>query len=392
MSWLETNAMEQKIAFITQVPVAAGGGFAGLCRQFGISRKTGYKWCRRYRERRELGALRDRSRRPQRSPRRIAGALEERILELRQPDGWGARKIAHLLWEEGVRISVATVHRTLLRHGRVHRLDQHAPALSRFERSEPNDLLQADFKGPMGQAGARDEPLSVLDDHSRYGLGLFAMRDHSAERTQACFIAVFEENGKPRQMLLDHGTPWWNNRNGWGLSRLAVFLMEQDIELIFGRVAHPQTRGKVERFHRTLSRSMIGQGLPERWEQWQGRYDGFLERYNQVRPHEALGMRRPAERYRKSPRVYQAKIAPWKYPEGLEVVRVEAGGMVRLEGRRYFVCEALAHGQVAVEQVADKVLVRFRQMYVRELELGSSTTLPFIHPVEERTENVLPMS
>jgi transposase InsO family protein len=392
MPWLCTDAMEQKMAFIRQAQGLPKGGFAALCRQFGIARKTGYKWRRRFAQDNRLRALQDRSRRPRRSPRRIAGALEERILELRQPDGWGARKIAHLLWEEGVRVSVATVHRTLLRHGRVHPLDRHAPALTRFERPAPNDLFQADFKGPMGRAGARDEPLSVLDDHSRYGVGLFAMRDHRWERTQDCFIAVFERNGKPRQMLLDHGPPWWNTRNGWGLSRLSVFLMEQDIDLIFGRVAHPQTHGKVERFHRTLSRSMIRQGLPEKWEQWQGRYDGFLERYNHVRPHEALGMKRPVERYHPSPRLYQAKVVPWPYPEGMELVRVDANGMIRLEGRRYFVCEALVHHQVGVESIGGAVLVRFRSMYIRELKLGSSATLPFIHPVTDLAEKVLPMS
>lgn len=392
MSWLSTNAMEQKIAFITQLQDVPKGGFAALCRRFGIARKTGYKWRGRHRQEGRLGALEDRSRRPHQSPRRLAPSVVERILALRQPDGWGARKIAHLLWEQGLRISVATVHRTLLRQGRVHPLDRHPAALRRFERPAPNDLFQADFKGAMGRAGAQDEPLSVLDDHSRYGVGLFAMRDHTGERTQACFIAVFASHGKPRQMLLDHGSPWWNTRNGWGLSRLAVFLIEQDIDLVFGRVAHPQTQGKVERFHRTLSRSMIRQGLPEQWEQWQGRYDAFLERYNQVRPHEALGMKRPAQRYCKSGRLYQAQVAPWSYPEGLELMRVDANGMISLEGRRYFVCEALVHHQVAAEQIGEQVLVRFRNMYIRELQLGSRTTMPFIHSVTDLAEKVLPMS
>lgn len=392
MSWMHTEPMEQKIAFISQAQSAAHGGFAALCRKFGISRKTGYKWRSRYRQAGSLTALQERSRRPRRSPRQIDTSLEQRILELRQPDGWGARKIAHLLWEQGMRISVATVHRTLLRHGKVHPLDQHAPALERFERPAPNDLFQADFKGPMGRVGAKDEPLSVLDDHSRYGLGLFAMHDHSLERTQACFIEVFQRNGKPRQMLLDHGTPWWNGKNGWGLSRLAVFLMEQDIDLIFGRVAHPQTQGKVERFHRTLSRSMIGQGLPERWEQWQGRYDGFLERYNQVRPHEALGMKRPADRYRPSARVYRAKVARWQYPDGLERLRVDANGMIRWEGRRWFVSEALVHHEVAAEQIGEQLLVRFRNMYIREIDLAGGSTQPFIHPASDLDGKVLPMS
>lgn len=375
--------MEQKIAFITQVQNLSKGRMSSLCRQFGISRKTGYKWLKRYRQAGNLKALEEQSRCPRHSPKRTGEPLQERILALRAPDGWGARKIAHLLWQEGWQVSMATVHRVLLRHNRVHRLDQHSPALSRFERSAPNELFQSDFKGPMGRSGARDEPLSVLDDHSRYGVGLYAMRDHCWERVRDCFIDVFERCGKPRQILLDHGTPWWNQQNGWGLSRLSVFLIEQDIDLIFGRVRHPQTQGKVERFHSTLKRSMVHEGLPECWEQWQERYDRFLERYNQIRPHEALGMQTPAQRYRRSERRYQSQAVSWQYPEGLAVLRVDANGMIRWEGRRCFVCEALVHHQVAVEQIGGELLARFRNMYIRQIDLATKRSSPFIHPVSD---------
>jgi transposase InsO family protein len=380
--------MEQKIAFISRALVTPRGEFSSLCRQFRIARKTGYKWLFRYRAAQSLSALSERSRRPRTSPTRIDGALEQRILALRAPDGWGARKIAHLLWEEAVRVSVATVHRTLLRRGAVHRIDQHTPAPERFERPQPNDLFQADFKGPMGRAGARDEPLTLLDDHSRFALGVFALRDHRRQTVQACFVRVFERYGLPRQLLLDHGTPWWNNQNGWGLSRLSVFFIQQGIELVFGRVAHPQTQGKIERFHRTLQRSMHRQGLPERWEAWQERYDGFVERYNCVRPHEALGMRRPIERYRQSERPYRAVAPGWKYRAGLEVRVVDGAGTLRVEGHRYFVCEALVHQEVALERVGEQVLVRYRQMYVRELDLARRSTQAFVYPVND----VSPMS
>lgn len=391
MSWLTTDAMEQKIAFITQAGGVLPGGFAALCRQFGISRKTGYKWRKRFGEQGGVKGLEERSRRPLKSAG-LPAAVVDRIVALRQPDGWGARKIAHLLWQEGHEVSIATVHRTLLRQQLVHRLDRHAPALRRFEREAPNDLFQMDFKGPMGQAAARDQPLSVLDDHSRYAVGLFAMRDHRWERVRDCLIEVFERCGKPRQMLMDHGTPWWNNRNGWGLSRLGVFLIEQDIELIFGRVAHPQTQGKVERFHRTLQRSMIRLGLPEQWEDWQDRYDRFVERYNQTRPHEALGMRPPAQRYVKSQRPYHPKTQEWVYPPGLELLRVDAHGSIRWGQQRCFVCEALVHHTVAVQAVGGRLLLRFRNMYVREIDPATGQTWPLIHPVSQTPKPVSPMS
>jgi transposase InsO family protein len=392
MPWINTEPMEQKIGFVTRALSVQRGQFSGLCEEFRISRKTGYKWLGRYHAAQSLTALAEHSRRPHASPRRIAHSLEERILQLRSPDGWGARKIAQLLWEEGVRVSVATVHRTLLRRGVVHPIDQHGPAPSRFERPAPNDLFQADFKGPMGRVGAQDEPLTILDDHSRFALGVFALRDHQLERVQACFVEVFERYGLPRQLLLDHGTPWWNGHNGWGISRLSVFFIQQNVELIFGRVSHPQTQGKIERFHRTLARSMIHQGLPERWEQWQARYDSFVQRYNQVRPHEALAMQRPAQHYRPSPRRYPKQVDRWIYPAGVEVCTVDGAGTVRVEGHRYFVSEALVHQEVALEPVGDHVLVRFRNMYIRELNLQRTSTLPFVFPVRHISGEVLPMS
>lgn len=384
--------MEQKILFISGALVTPRGEFSSLCERLGISRKTGYKWLKRYREAGSLSGLQEQSRRPRRSPRRISLWLEEQILRLRAPDGWGARKIAQLLWEQGLEVSVATVHRTLLRRGVVHRIDQQTPAPRRFERSRPNDLVQADFKGPMGRVGARDEPLTLLDDHSRFALGVFALRDHTGPRVRGCFEQVFERYGLPRQLLLDHGAPWWNSRNGWGLSRLSVFLMQQNIDLLFSRVGHPQTQGKVERFHRTLARSMTHQGVPDRWEQWQGRYDQFVKRYNYWRPHEALEMSRPAQRYQASKRRYTGRVVPWQYPSALEVRTVDAAGTVRVQGKRYFVCEALVHQPVALEPVGQHVLVRFRHMYIRELDLARQRTVPFVYPVTEVSGDLLPMS
>ena len=205
-------------------------------------------------------------------------------------------------------------------------------------------------------------------------------------------MRVFERYGLPRQLLLDHGTPWWNHRNGWGLSRLSVFFIQHGIDLVFGRIRHPQTQGKIERFHRTLLRSLSRAGLPERWEDLQRCYDEFVQRYNYVRPHHSLDMQRPAQRYRPSARRYSADIKPWIYPATVDVRRVDAAGCVRVESHRYFVCEALVHQEVGLERVGNLVLVRFRDMYLREIDLIRRATLSFVHPISQLADDVSPMS
>ena len=181
--------------------------------------------------------------------------------------------------------------------------------------------------------------------------------------------------------------PQW--RGLWGL---AVFFLQQNIELVFGRVGHPQTQGKIERFHRTLARSMTRQGWPAHWEQWQEHSDGFVRRYNEVRPPEALGLARPAERYRVSARRYRAEIGDWNYPAGLEVSRVDGRGRVRVAGRWYWVCEALVGQAVALERVEEQVLVRYRRMYLREINPAARTTVPFVYPICQVTGDVSPLS
>jgi len=167
------------------------------------------------------------------------------------------------------------------------------------------------------------------------------------------------------------------------LSRLSVFLIEQDIDLIFGWICHPQTQGKVECFHRTLARSMIKQGLPTLWKHWQSRYDGFLGYYNYVRPHEVLGMQKPAQCYQRSARNYQSQTALWQYPRMLAVVRVDVNGMTRWDGGCHFVCEAQVHQQVALDQIGGEPLMRFRNMFIRQIDLATHRPSPFMHPASD---------
>jgi transposase InsO family protein len=300
-------------------------------------------------------------------------------LELRQKHGWGALKLQVLLEREGCRVAVATINRVLARHGMIRPEDSHRPAFRRFEREAPNQLWQMDFKGLKEHTAAQHGsvyPLSILDDYSRFLVGLFVLRDPNGESTLQCLRRVFEPYGLPEAMLMDHGTPWWSTSNGHGLTHLTVALMKQGIRLYFSGIRHPQTQGKVERMHRTMQQTLErdGAGFPG-WEAWTER---FRQEYNQVRPHQALDMAVPAERYQPSPREYRDPPPRWDYERGAEVRKLNSKGCVKYGGERYFVCEALAGEQVAVERLQERVLVRYRRTYVREIEIETGRTRPLV--------------
>jgi len=366
MSWNEVDVDDQRMQFVLR---AASGkeSMTVLCREFTISRPTGYHWRRRYREVHLLSDLRERSRRPHHSPRLTAARTEQRVIALREQTGWGAKKLHVLLAEEEIPLSVRTIHRILERHKLISE-DSHGPALTRFERSEPNELWQMDTKGKYPLQVGECHPLSILDDHSRYAVGLYALSELSGEQAYPCLAETFRRYGIPQAMLMDRGTLWWSAWNGWGLTRLSVRLIEQGIRLLYGRVRHPQTQGKVERFHGTLGQAMRHRGVPKQFHQWPAALAEFRLSYNERRPHEALGMKRPVERYQRSPRSYQENVQEWEYPTGSDVRRLNSQGMLTEQGQRWFVCGALAGQRVRVERFDGKLLVSYRHMYIREID------------------------
>lgn len=192
---------QQRVEFVTAAKRGAAS-FRSLCEEFGISRPTGYLWLRRY-EQQGVQGIAERSRRPLASPQRTAAALEKRVVEVRQryPD-WGARKLRVVLAREGVDLARNTIHRILLRHDLVKQCDQHVPALQRFEREQPNQLWQMDFKGPKGWPQAVG-PLSVLDDHSRYVIVLAANGNTDGPPVREQLESAFCCCGVPEAMLMD---------------------------------------------------------------------------------------------------------------------------------------------------------------------------------------------
>ena len=185
---------------------------------------------------------------------------------------------------------------------------------------------------------------------------------------------------------MDHGTPWWGAHSEHGLSQLSVMLLKQDIQLSYSGVGHPQTQGKVERFHRTLSESLKHQGLPSQMPEWQPRLDEFRQIYNHVRPHEALELKVPRECYRSSSRAYRVEPKPWSYPADWTVTEINSQGSIGYGGQRFFVSRALGNEVVAIQHVQNNLLVRFRQMYVREIDLETGESRGFLQRAEEAVQ------
>lgn len=373
MPWRMSDVKEERLRFVA-LASRKRHSMTELCREFGISRPTGYEWLARYKAGGSAAVLEQRSSRPHDSPQRTDAAREQILVELRKqrPD-WGARKLVKgfLGGNAGVCPAPSTVHRILLRNGLVAPEDRHRPAVTRYERSRPNELWQIDFKGPQ-EPGWHVGPLSMLDDYSRYLVTLRQLSTNTrAEGVRACLRETFEKAGMPEEMLMDHGTPWWNAHGGWGWTELTVWLMRQGIRLHFSGIRHPQTQGKVERMHRTLKTATRKRGESVHEPEWLER---FRNEYNQVRPHEALQMQTPASRWTPSQRRFQSAPREWEYPASSTVIRLGGQGQLRWRGQRWEISRALHHQNVGIELIGDHAVVYFCSTPLKQLDPKTRTT------------------
>jgi transposase InsO family protein len=368
--------MSSRLEFAV-LATAPGVNMQSLCRSFGISRKTGYKWRDLYLELGEAG-LRDRSKRPLSSPTRCDAELEAMVVALHDTyPCWGARKLLALLPEEIDKPHPNTIAAILQRNGR--QLVPHAevtnPANKRFEHEAPNLLWQMDFKGHIaltdGRAG-RCHPLTILDDHSRFAVCLTACPGETGDQVQSVLTQTFRTYGLPQRITCDNGPPWGTSGHGT-LSRLEVWLIRLGVRVSHSRPYHPQTQGKDERFHRTLKRELL-----DRWgfssiEACQTAFNGWRDQYNLIRPHEALGQKPPVTRYMQSARQFPAQLAPIEYDEGDAVRKVQRHGQLHFKGRDYFVGEGLIGELVAVRPTPDERIFRviFCHKEISRIDLAS---------------------
>lgn len=335
-------SQRQEFVLLARQP---GAVFTRLCARYGISTKTGYKWCKRFVEG-GAQALADRSRRPRSSPRRTCGQLEDQVVCLYRETTWGGRKLRRRLQDLGQEHvpAASTCTEILRRHGCLSQSQSERPgAFQRFERAASNELWQMDFKGHFAtQAGARCHPLTVLDDHSRFNVVLEPAGDQTGKTVRRILTSAFATYGLPEAILCDNGEPWGAAEPVCPYTTLGVWLLELGVRVLHGRPYHPQTQGKDERFHKTLDRELISRHTWRDLAHCAERFPPYRHRYNCERPHDSLHGDTPVQHYRPSPRNLPAALTPIEYPAGTQAHIVRSKGMITFDGQTWYVGRAFA--------------------------------------------------
>jgi transposase InsO family protein len=395
MPFHEVSRMDARLEFVMLASVE-GANVRELCRRFGVSPTTGYKWLERWRLEGNAG-LQEFSRRPRSSPSRSAAVIEKAVLSVRtEHPAWGGRKIARRLKDLGQEATPApsTVTAILRRHGV--ELGAHGggqSAFTRFERERPNELWQMDFKGHVALPTGRLHPLTVLDDHSRFSVVLAACANERTETVRQQLIIAFRHYGLPERLITDNGSPWGDGP-GSPFTPLGVWLIEHGVKISHSRPYHPQTMGKDERFHRSLKAEVLSGPPFADLAAAQRAFDRWRNVYNSQRPHEALELAVPASRYQSSPRDYVEIIVPFEYAPGDIVRRVQQGGHVSLLGRAIKVPKAFRGKAVAFRPTEhDGVFdVVFRTQRIATINIRPLDCRPeSVHDVSEHLSTMSPV-
>jgi transposase InsO family protein len=367
MPWKDLPVSELRAVFVHQAAVL-GRSVAELCREHGISRKTGYKWLARYHEA-PGEPLVNRSCRPRHCPRQTSTEVEAQVIEIRRRFGWGARKIRALLRRQGlVMPTIAATHAILRRQGLIVATPVAAASPPQFfERAQANELWQCDHKGPLEVERRKVYPLSLLDDHSRFAFALRPCLDLTMTTAFAVLWDVFGEFGMPEALLCDNafGTRWEKPQT---LSWFDAQLIRLAIRPVHGHPYHPQTQGKVERFHGTLEREVWPHVRRDTLEHFTEDIDRWrMEVYNVLRPHEALADQPPISRFRKSPRPRPDRMPPVEYPVGSTLRKVSTSGDVRWRNCRILAGRGLVGELVRIEEREHEMAVFYAWKEIRTL-------------------------
>jgi putative transposase len=384
MPWAERSVVKLRKEFVLKA-LAREVPFRELCREFGISRKTGYKWLERFHERGFEGLV-DQSTRPERSPGRTTGEIAVEIIRLRQAHPtWGPKKIRKLLSKrlplESDLPSLRTISRVLTRVHLNRPKKRRRPAdqgwMLQASRKhvvveQPNDLWTVDFKGWWTtRDGRRCEPLTVRDAFSRFILALQILPRSDTDGVRAVFEELFERHGLPKTIQSDNGAPFAAGRSLAGLTKLSAWWISLGIDVVRSRPGCPQDNGAHERMHADISIELQTQSAQSIRAQ-QRACDDWRTEFNHIRPHEALGLETPADVYRSSPRrLMRARIGG--FPDDVEIVRLGPYGKFWLDGRHHvFVSTSLGGMQVGLQRMTDGVVrVWFYQLLVGQFRVGA---------------------
>ena len=393
--------MDEKMSFIFEWE-SGESTVSALCESFGISRALAYRYIGRYLDHGRAGLI-EQSRAPRRVWNRTAEELEQAVIELRRKKPRrGALKLHQLLREQFGRRpvpAVSTIELILKRHGlvkkrrRVRRIRETHPI---FQADGPNEIWSVDFKGEFRMGNLRYcYPLTVMDTYSRYVLAVVGMHQPTYEGARAVFQALFERYGLPKQIHSDNGEPFASAVSLSRLTRLAVWLMELGIMPVYSDPAHPEQNGRHERMHEELKAEATRPPAYSLGPQ-QRKFNAFRQEYNEERPHQALGQRRPRELYRSSRRRLPARIRPWKYPQGMVVKYVCGNGAIRWGfGKWVMVSTTLATRYVGLEEMAEgKWRVYFRDTllgYLDEETLRIQDDLGRLRRAEKKSAKVSTM-
>ena len=364
MPWEQKTVMQERERFVADVENRIDTVTA-LCDQYGISRKTGYKWIKRAAEGQRLC---DQSRCPHQQPSKTARETEALILALREANpSWGGKTIKAVLESAGLEgiPSAKTCGNILKRNGCIDPLEskKHRP-FQRFEREKCNELWQTDFKGDflLGD-NTRCYPLTILDDHSRFSIRIEPKS--VANGLIESFTQAFQEYGLPDAVLSDNGSQFSGFKGGY--THFERFLMDLDVAPIHGRIMHPQTQGKLERFHRTLKQEAL-RTTPENMQAAEKRFSEWRFKYNELRPHSALQMKTPASVYHPSAReLFQPK--PYEYDVGARVIKINNWGYLRFGPIQVYLSETMRDTYLEIRPTENEsFLVIYRNYKIAEVD------------------------
>ena len=373
MPWKDKTVEELRKEFVEAAQDCSN--FSSLCREFGITRATGYKWLERYENNESLS---DRSRRPKITANKTPEAIETRIIEARTVHpGWGAKKIKVSLENKGVEMPcIKTVNNILNRYGCISKEESlKHKAFTRFEKERCNEMWQTDFKGEFKmQDGKYCFPLDIFDDHSR-----FVIRIKPSESTSnlvlPTFREAFYEYGMPDSVLSDNGAQFAGFRQGY--TQFEKWLMNHDILPIHGRIKHPQTQGKIERFHRAMNQELLKHYTPKDISDAERVFNDWRNCYNNERPHEALGMKCPSDIYVPSKRTYRDQVDKYEYSGKYHVIKVNNWGYVRFDRWQIYLSETMIDERIEFRPNpnGDTFIACYRNFAIGEFDVHTGKLL-----------------